>query len=125
MTARRDKINLRKTYLPLNPEEYPSNLPMNLEQEHEERTPVFPYEAKNIFPRASGYSSFFGVNKSIGNDTLPPRCDQVFVYLSPEGDNILFALCEDGIYAQFGDGTTPAAALGGAGLEGGAFGVLP
>lgn len=125
MTARRDKINLRKTYLPLNPEEYPSNLPMNMEEEHEERTPVFPYEGKNIFPRASGYSSFFGTNKSIGNDTLPPRCDHVFVYKSPEGDNILLALCEDGIYAQFGDGTTPAAMAGGTGLEGGGFGTLP
>lgn len=125
MTARRDKIDLRKTYLPINPEEYPSNLPMNLEQETEGRTPVFAYEGKNIFPRSSGYSSFFGTNKSVGNDTLGPHCDFMFVYKSPEGDNIMIALCEDGIYAQFGDGTTPAAIAGGAGLEGGGFGGLP
>lgn len=125
MTARRDKINLRKTYLPLNPEEYPANMPMSSEREHDERTPIFPYDARNIFPRGSGYSSFFGTNKSIGNDTLPPRCDDVFVYKSPEGDNILIALCEDGVYAQFGDGTTPAALAGGLGLEGGGFGGIP
>lgn len=124
MPSRRDKISLRKTYLPLNPEEYPANLPMNMEEEHEGRTPVHPYEAKNIFPRASGYSSFFGTNKSVGQDTLPPHCDHVFVYKSPEGDNILLALCEDGIYAQFGDGSTPASILGGAGLEAGGFGDL-
>lgn len=125
MAIRRDKIDLRKTYLPINPEEYPANMPMNLDQEHEGRTPVFPYEGKNVFPRGSGYSSFFGTNKSIGNDTLPPRCDHMFVYKAPNGDNILIALCEDGIYAQFGDGTTPPAAFGGGGLEGGGFGGLP
>lgn len=125
MTARRDKISTRKTYLPTNPEEYPANLPMNMEQEHEDRTPVFPYEAFNVLPRASGYSSFFGTNRTIGTDALGDKCDWSFVYKSPEGDNILFALCEDGVYAQFGDGSTPPAMISGAGLEGGGFGVLP
>ena len=68
MTARRDRIDLRRTYLPLNPEEFPANLPMNMEQEHENRTPVFAYEGYNILPRASGYSSFFGTNRTIGLD---------------------------------------------------------
>lgn len=124
MTAKRDRIELRRTYLPLNPEEYPANLPMNLEDEHENRTPVFAYEGFNIFPRASGYSSFFGTNRTVGTDPLGPRCDWSFVYKSPEGDNILLTLCEDGIYAQFGDGTTPPVPLAGNDLEQGGFGPL-
>ncbi len=125
MTARRDRIDLRRTYHPLNPEEYPANLPMNLEDEHENRTPVFAYEGFNIFPRASGYSSFFGTNKTVGTDPLGPRCDWSFVYKSPEGDNILFALCEDGVFVQFGTGATPPNPLSGAALEGGGFGLIP
>jgi hypothetical protein len=124
MTARRDRIDLRRTYLPLNPEEYPANLPMNLEQEHEQRTPVFPYEGFNILPRFSGYSSFFGTNKTVGTDPLGPRCDHSFVYKSPEGDNIIFALCEDGVFAQFGDGSTPPIPLAGNALESGDYGVV-
>jgi len=124
MTARRDKIDTRKTYIPLNPEEYPVNMPMNLEQEHDQRTPIFPYEGKNIFPRSSGYTSFFGEQRTIGTDPLPPRIDHLFIYKSPEGDNVMLGLGEDGIYAQFGDGSTPPATLAGAGLEGGGFGDI-
>ncbi len=124
MPLKRDKIVVTRTYLPLNPEEYPANLPMNSENEHDQRTPVFAYDAKNVLPRSSGYSSFFGQQKTIGNDPLPPRIDHVFVYKSPEGDNVLLGLGEDGVYAQFGDGNTPPGVLAGIGFEGGGFGDL-
>ena len=77
MPLKRDKIVVTRTYLPLTPEEYPANLPMNSENEHDQRTPVFAYDAKNVLPRSSGYSSFFGQQKTIGNDPLPPRIDHV------------------------------------------------
>jgi hypothetical protein len=125
MPLKRDKIVVSRTYLPLNPEEYPANMPMNSENEHDERTPVFAYDAKNVLPRSSGYSSFFGQQKTVGTDPLPARIDHVFVFKSPEGDNVLLGLGEDGVYSQFGDGSTPPASLAGGGLEGGAFGDIP
>ena len=60
----------------------------------------------------------------MGTDPLGPRCDHSFLYKSPEGDNILFALCEGGISAQFGDGITPPATLDGNDLEQGGFGPI-
>lgn len=123
MSLVRADIDVSRTYLPLDPEQFPANLPEDLAAKFEKRTPVFAYDGWNILPLATGFTSFFGTNKLLGTDPLVDNVDELFLYKAPQGDNILFALAEDGIYIQFGDTTTPVLTTTGTGFTSTSYGL--
>ena len=94
-------IDLRRTYLPVNANTFPTSMHgTSQEDSPENRIPVMAYEAKNILPTAQGYKSYFGTDQTLNIDALTERADYVFIYQNLAFENILIALTESGIWVK-------------------------
>lgn len=94
-------IDLRRTYLPVNANTFPTSMHgTSQEDSPENRIPVMAYEAKNILPTAQGYKSYFGTDQTLNIDALTERADYVFIYQNLAFENVLIALTESGIWVK-------------------------
>lgn len=103
MTQAAKFIDVTKSFLPLDPNSYPQSLQTGRgESTPEDPIPVVAYAGKNFLPTAYGYRSFFGTAERLNIDTLNSRPDHVFVLQSLTLENIVIALCDDGIWHKTG-----------------------
>ena len=94
-------VDLRRTYLPINANTFPTSMHgTDKEDSPENRIPVMAYEGKNILPTAQGYKSYFGTDQILDIDALPARADHVFIYQNLTFANVLIALTESGIWIK-------------------------
>ena len=101
-------IDITQSYIPVDPRTYPSNLHgTNREDFPVDAAPVVAYDGKNFLPTPYGYKSFFGVNTAVDLTALPASVDSIFVVQTATLNNILVALCADGIW--YADAETPGA----------------
>lgn len=64
-------IDLRRSYIPIDPQAFPvTELDTTQEDQPEGRTPVIPYDGYNFMPTPQGYASFFGINSKLDIDPL-------------------------------------------------------
>lgn len=97
-------IDLRRTYLPVNANTFPTSMHgTSKEDSPENRIPVMAYEAKNILPTAQGYKSYFGTDQELDIDALEERADYIFIYQNLLFENVLIALTESGIWIKKGN----------------------
>ena len=97
-------IDVTKTFVPLDPKVFPQSMHGTQgEDSPEQKIPVMAYEGKNILPTAQGYSSYFGISRTLDIDALPARCDKIFILQNEFYRNILIALTESGIYVKQGN----------------------
>lgn len=109
MAQKPQVVDLNRSYMPGDPNAFPSNLISTEREDGEEKTnPVILFEGYNFVPTSYGYRSYFGLNSKLDIDTLPARCDKMMVYQLGNLKNIILALCEDGLY--YTDSTTVAGA---------------
>jgi len=97
-------IDVTRSYIPGDPNTFPETYhATNNEDYPETRIPVVPFEGWNFMPTAQGYRSYFGLNKSLNISNLISRVDDIFMIQTQTFDNILVALCEDGIWTKTGE----------------------
>lgn len=107
-------IDINRTYLPMDPNAFPSSMHgTGREDSPEERIPVMAIEAKNILPTGHGYMSYFGIGSELGINALPSFADHIFIYQNTQYENIVIALTDDGLYFKLAN-TSGAWTLGGA-----------
>ena len=91
-------IKVEETYIPVDPDEHPHHL---ADSSYEDRLnspkAIVAYDGKNFLPTAYGYKSFFGTQYRLSIQQLTARVDYVLLFQNARYENILVALCEDGI----------------------------
>ena len=110
------KIPVNRTFLPLDPPGFRTNIPNSAQQQAEQDLPIMIYDAANIMPTAQGYSSFFG-KRFVCDTALPINQEEAFVYEDTEGNLYLLALGDTGIYYQGANCDTAEELLSGDGFE--------
>lgn len=99
MVQKTQLIDVRKTYLPGDPNSLMENLISTRQEDGEEETvPVTCFEGYNFIPTSYGYKSFFGTNGKIDISALTSRVQFVLIYQDSTYKNWLVALAEDGIW---------------------------
>src|SRR5688572_2619011 len=94
-------IDLRRSYVPMDPNAFPPTMHgTGREDEPESRIPVIPYDGHNFMPTPQGYSSFFGINATLGVDALTGNVDEIFIIQNLGFVNIAVALKDDGIWTK-------------------------
>lgn len=92
-------VDITKTFVPVDPRTFPKNLHYTAGQDAPDRVlPILAYEGYNFLPTAYGYRSYFGTNSILDISALGSRCDKVLLYQFGNLQNILIALCEDGLW---------------------------
>src|SRR3974377_851766 len=95
-------IDLRRSYLPIDPKAFPTTeLATTGEDAPESRIPVIPYNGYNFMPTPRGYASFFGINSYLNIESLitsggTGNVDDLFMLQTDGYENVLVALCDDG-----------------------------
>src|SRR5574337_207238 len=106
MTQRAKIIDITRSFVPLNPQTYPETLHATGQEDYPEtRIPVVGYKGYNFLPTAAGYKSYFGTNSALDIEALTSRIDSIFLIQTPEFENVIIALCEDGIWRKGADDT--------------------
>lgn len=91
-------IDLTKSYVPGDPNAFPSNLHFTKrEDDPDEVLPILAYEGYNFLPTSYGYRSYFGIESALTLEALPTPCDQIITFQSKQYENMLIAFCSDGI----------------------------
>jgi len=99
-------IDIRRSYIPIDPNAFPAtDHATEDEDKPEPRIPVIAYDGYNFMPTPQGYSSFFGVNSVLGIESLitsggSGNVDDLFMIQTNLLQNILVALCDDGIWTK-------------------------
>jgi hypothetical protein len=97
-------IDITRTYVPVDPNAFPENMHGAGAQDYPEKMlPAAPYEGYNFMPTSYGYRSYFGTNSILNVDAVPSNVDHIFIVQSETFENILVALCEDGIWTKRGE----------------------
>lgn len=97
-------IDVDRSFIPIDPNAFPETYhATDREDFPEKRVPVVPFYGWNFLPTPNGYKSYFGTNKTLAIDSLSSRCDECFIIQTETFDNILVALCEDGIWTKTGE----------------------
>lgn len=92
-------IDVSKGYAVIDPSAFTENLSYTTgEDAPETGAPIMAFAGYNFLPTAYGIRSFFGANATLDIDLLPPKCNHVFLYQFANLQNVLIALCENGIY---------------------------
>lgn len=92
-------IDVTRSFIPVNPNAYPENLHSTGQEDSPERSPpIVPYKGENFLPTAYGYKSFFGMNAAIQALALERDVDHLFIFQTATYKNILFALCDNGVW---------------------------
>src|SRR3990167_5037470 len=94
-------VDLRRGFLPTDPNAFPENL-VGTQQEDspEDLIRVIPYEGYNFLPTEYGYRSYFGTASELNLAGLTSRCSDLLMFQSAGYVNMLIALCEDGIWTS-------------------------
>lgn len=104
MTQLAKVIDITETFVPVDPQAFPENMSFTAREDYPTRgAPIVPYEGYNFMPTSYGYKSYFGTNSTLGIEALTSRCDDIFIVQSTTFENILIALCEDGIWTKVGE----------------------
>lgn len=99
MAQKSQVIDLRKSYIPGDPNAIHQNLVNTQREDAEEQTmPIVPYEGYNFLPTSYGYRSYFGTAGTISLDNLPSRTQHCLIYQTPDYKRHYIALSEDGIW---------------------------
>jgi hypothetical protein len=94
-------IEVNKTFIPGDPNAFPSNIIFNAgEDDPSERNPILAYEGWNFLPTGYGYKSYFGTTGELNIDSLLSRVDWILLYQRKTFENFLIALAEDGIWIK-------------------------
>ena len=100
-TQRTKNIDVGRSFIPVDPNAFPENFNVvTAEDSPDKNKPVVAYEGYNFLPTAYGYKSYFGVLSELAIDALTSRVDDVIVFQTQAYENILVALCEDGIWTK-------------------------
>lgn len=100
MAQRAQIVDLTNSYYPCDPNAFPENMIDTEREDTPEKmiAPVIPFEGWNFLPTSYGYKSYFGINSRLNIETLTSRCDHVLLYQDALYNNVLVALCEDGVW---------------------------
>lgn len=99
-------IDITRTYVPVDPQNFPSNLIATEKQDEPTRSaPILAYEGYNFLPTSYGYKSYFGTNAQFDILPLPAeaKVDEVFIVATKQYKNFFVALCDIGIYTNTGE----------------------
>src|SRR5574337_463693 len=104
MTQAAKIIDISRSFVPIDSRVFPETLHATGKEDYpEERIPVVAYKGQNFLPTAQGYKSYFGTNQNLDFSTLTSRVDKAFIVQTKTFENILIALCEDGIWTKAGE----------------------
>ena len=96
-------IDVTRSFLVTDPEAFYENLMVpQREDAPEKMLPVVAFEGYNFLPTLYGYRSYFDVASKLDIGALSQRCDRIVLYQFANYQNILVALCEDGIWTNSG-----------------------
>ena len=92
-------VDLNKSYVPGDPLAFPMNLHFTQQEDAPDQAlPIMPYEGYNFLPTSYGYRSYFGVDSTLTLEALTSKCDKILTMQSSTYNNMLIALCSDGIW---------------------------
>ena len=94
-------VDITRSFLPADPNSFPESIIDTLRVEN--KLPIMAYKGQNFMPTAYGYKSYFGTTSRLDADALPGKADYVFVFQNDSLQNILLALCDNGIWYKQGD----------------------
>lgn len=94
-------VDLTRSFMPMDPNSFPEGMHV-YEANDEGRIPVMAYDGANFLPTAYGYKSFFGTDTYHPADALAERIDAVLIFQNESRNNIMFALCDSGIWSKAG-----------------------
>jgi hypothetical protein len=104
MVQRARVVDITQSYIPVDPATFPNTLHGTQLEDSPTTVPtVAPYDGYNFLPTVYGYKSYFGTNTDLGVDALESRCDKILMLQTETLENILVALCEDGIWIKQGE----------------------
>lgn len=96
-------IDVTRSFLVTDPEAFYENLMVpQREDAPEKMLPVVAFEGYNFLPTLYGYRSYFDATSKLNIGSLASRCDRILLYQFANYQNILVALCEDGIWTNSG-----------------------
>ena len=92
-------IDVTRSFVVTDPNAFPNNQGYTAQEDSPEKEPpILAYEGVNFLPTSYGYKSFFGTSSLLNIAPLLSRCDRVLLYQFGTYENVLVALCEDGIW---------------------------
>lgn len=101
MSQNPDIIDLRRSYIPIDPNALPNTLHNTSPEDNPEaRIPVIPYIGYNFMPTPQGYCSFFGTRSVFSVPEFEGNVDDIFIIQTTTYENILVILSDDGIWTQ-------------------------
>ena len=96
-------IDVTRSFLVTDPEAfYENQMVSQREDSPEKMLPIVAYEGYNFLPTLYGYRSYFDATSKLDIAALSSRCDRIVLYQFANYQNILVALCEDGIWTNSG-----------------------
>jgi hypothetical protein len=96
-------IDVTRSPLPVNPNTFYPNMALSRYQDApDQASSIVVYDGRNFLPTATGVRSYFGISRAATEDSLPSNADYVFCFQNKAYQNVLVALCEDGIYIKHG-----------------------
>lgn len=96
-------IDVTRSFLVTDPEAfYENQMVSQREDSPEKMLPIVAYEGYNFLPTLYGYRSYFDATSKLDIGSLASRCDRIVLYQFANYQNILVALCEDGIWTNSG-----------------------
>lgn len=94
-------IDLTRSFIPVSPRTFPETMHATQREDYpEQRFPVIPYKGHNFLPTAYGYKSYFGTTAALNIEPLLSKVDKILVFQTQKYENILVALCQDGIWTK-------------------------
>ena len=104
MTQATKILDITRSYIPVNPLEYPNNYHSTQKEDvPEDAPPIVAYEGYNFLPTSYGYKSYFGCTSALGIEALASKVDKLLLFQTADYRNILIALCDDGIWTKTGE----------------------
>lgn len=95
-------IDITRSFVLTDPNAFPNNQGFTQGEDTPEKLPpIGAFEGYNFIPTSYGYKSFFGANSTLNIQALSSRCDRIFLFQLMNYQNILVALCEDGLWVCF------------------------
>ena len=99
MVQQTKPIDVTRSYFVAYPNSIFNNLRYPFREDVPEKTPpIIAYEGHNFIPTSYGYRSYFGLNYKLDIDSLGSNCDDLFLFQLADYQNIIIALCDDGLW---------------------------
>src|SRR5574337_60557 len=104
MTQSAKIFDLTKSFVVVDGRTYPENLHATQREDYPTQSPpVVAYQGYNFLPTGYGYKSYFGINAALDFTALDARVDAIFIFQTASYENILIALCDNGIWTKAGE----------------------